>query len=77
MVEVFFHNLTDKENDLIQLHSLPRVGDTLGLAPSEQFFLVKGVTQNKFDTEKHLRENYEYEVYAVRIGQSEWVKSLR
>jgi hypothetical protein len=55
MVEVFFHNLTDKENDLIQLHSLPRVGDTLGLAPSEQFFLVKGVTQNKFDTEKHLR----------------------
>ena len=77
MITVYFHDLTAGWNDPVELHELPRAGDTIGLAPSKSFYLVKGVTQNKFDTEKHLKEHYEFEVYAVQIEQSDWIHSLR
>lgn len=77
MIEVFFHNLTSNTNESKLLHSLPRKGDTIAFAPSKSFYLVTGVTQNSFSSSEHLKEQYEYEVYATEINQSEWIGSLR
>lgn len=77
MITVYFHDLTSGLNKSVELHELPRIGETIGLAPSNAFYLVKGITQNKFDLKKHLEENWKFEVYAVQIEQSTWIRSLR
>lgn len=77
MVDVFFHDLASGKNEEKSLYSLPRIGDTLAFAPSNSFYLVKGVTQNVFDPSKNMKETFEYEVYAIPISQSDWIKTLR
>ncbi|MGX7376678.1 hypothetical protein ACWOFO_05725 [Carnobacterium maltaromaticum] len=74
MYNVFFHDLVNATNSSKKLSRVPLVGETIAFAASNSFFLIKGVTFNAFDEQN---EQYEFDVYAIPIQQSDWVHSLR
>ena len=76
MYKTYFHDLTNGINVPKVLDRIPRIGDTIAFASRNSFFLVKGVTQNSFEN-TDLPAEYPIEIYAVEIGQSAWIHSLR
>lgn len=72
MYQTFFHDLLKNKNWSEKMERIPTVGETISFSCNGSFYVVRGITQNKFHDAA-----YAFDIYLSEIVQLEWVQSMR